>query len=570
MNFRRSEFSDTLSFADILRSPLRTLAAIFQFLIYNWSSSRNGAAFLRGTPAVFGLLGIVAPMIVANYVLPSKQFQAYLGRTVYYQESAKDYKTAEMLGRKLVRIDPTILDSYWLLGEAIHAQVLDLRANGETVLANIKEQEAQALMDHAASFSEGSSFRAHIWNANNIFQRLTNGEDTPELRNEARRHLQYVADNADEKTRLESIRANLSLASLYLNEKNYTAAEEILQTILKDDFQTIGHVDAALRFAEVLKRTDRLEELKSYCYKTADRLLKLAIKYPDLFEIWRGSVEICLLRDDGRDVRGFERARSVIRTGIELAPSGNVKRNIASLGSYVLIRQARVLEEAKFPADVQQRFLLRLGLLALAIRDNPMERLSYEEILEVARNTQLYPEAEQWRTSASARVPGLFDDRKFNIPADYLYVFNILDGTLNALDGKFEASSFDWQQASVQSPIAPAIMNNFALIAMNKWPSEVDKVLEMLNIAEKLFPANRSLFLRSRAEVYFISGNMNEAQKFYEEFVTLEPNVIEAMKKLVLIYNRLDLKAKADELQLKVNLLEAEKLRNDPEGFDQK
>jgi tetratricopeptide (TPR) repeat protein len=570
MNFRRSEYSESFSIADILRSPFRTLSAIFQFMIYNWSSSRNGAAFLRGTPAVLGLLGIVGPLIVANYVLPSKQYKSYLGRTLFYQESAKDYATAEMMGRKLVRIDPTILDSYWLLGEAIHAQVLDLRAKGETLLATIKEQEVQALMDRAASFGEGSSFRAHIWNANNIFQRITNGEDTPELRDEARRNLQFVADNADEKTRLESIRANLSLASLYLNEKNYTAAEEILQTILKDDFQTIGHVDAALRFAEVLKRTNRLDELKTYCDKTADRLLKLAIKYPDFFEIWRGSVEICLMRDDGRDVRGFERARSVIRTGIELAPNTSVKRNIASLGSYVLIRQARVLEEAKFPADLQQRFLLRLGLLALAIRDNPMERLSYEEILEVARNTELYPEAEKWRTSASALVPGLFEDRKFNIPADYMYVFNILDGTLNALEGKFEATNFDWQQASVQSPIAPAIMNNFALIAMNKWPAEVDKVLGMLNIAEKLFPTNRTLFLRSRAEVYFISGDLNEAQKHYEEFVALEPNIIDAMNKLVLIYNRLDMKAKASELQQKVNLLEAEKLRNNPEAFDQK
>ncbi|MEQ1904464.1 MAG: hypothetical protein ABL888_09790 [Pirellulaceae bacterium] len=569
MNFRRSEFSEPRSIADILRSPFRTLSAIFQFMIYNWSSSRNGAAFLRGTPAILGLLGIVGPLIVANYVLPSKLYKAYLGRTAFYQEAAKDSKTAEMMGRKLVLIDPTNLNSYFMLGETIHAQIPDLQAKGETLLATVKELEVQALMNRAASFDEGSSFRAHIWNANNIFRRITNGEDTPELRNEARKHLQYVADNADEKTRLESIRANLSLASLYLNEKNYTAAEEILQTILKDEFHTVGHVDAALRYAEVLKRTNRLDELKTYCDKTADRLLKLAIKYPDFFEIWRGSVEICLLRDDGRDVRGFERARSVIRTGIELAPS-NVKRNVASLGSYVLIRQARVLEEAKFPPDLQQRFLLRLGLLALAVRENPMERLSYEEILAVARNTELYPEADKWRTSASALVPGLFKEREFIIPADYLYVFNILDGTLNALDGKFEATNFDWQQASVQSPIAPAIMNNFALIAMNKWPAEFDKVLEMLNIAEKIFPSNRTLFLRSRAEAYFISGDLNEAQKHFEEFVALEPNVVDAMKKLVLIYNRLDMNTKASELQLKVNLLEAEQLRSNPEGFDQK
>ncbi len=569
MNFRRSEFSESLSIFEILRSPLRTLSAAFQFMIYNWSSSRNGAAFLRGAPALFGLLGIVGPIIVANYILPSKQYKAYLGRTVYYQESAKDSKNAEIMGRKLVRIDPANLDSYWLLGETIHAQELDLRSKGELLLAATKELEVRELMNLAANFGTGSSFRAHIWNANNIFQRITSGEDTPKLRDEARKHLEFVANNADEKTRLESIRANLSLASLYLSEKNYEMAEIILKTILKDDFQTIGHVDAALRFAEVLKRTNRLEELKAYCDKTVDRLLKLAIKFPDFFEIWKGAVELSLMRDDGREIKGFERARSIIRTGFELAPNNNVKRDVSSLGSYVLIRQSRVLEESKFPEDLQSRFLLRLGLLALAIRDNPMERLSYEEMLQVARNTELYPEANKWRTSAAARVPGLFDERKFKIPADYLYVFNILDGTLNALEGKFEATSFDWQQASVQSPIAPAIMNNFALIAMNKWPAEVDKVLEMINIAEKLFPPNRSLFLRSRAEVYFISGEMTEARKNYEEFVSLEPNVIDAMKKLVQIYKRLDMEAKATELQMKVNLLEAEKLRTNPDGLEQ-
>lgn len=564
MIFRRSDSFESSSMGDLFRLPFRFIGSLFQFAIDEWSTSRNGLAFLRSSPAILGILAFAVPLIVANYVLPSRVPGFYRSRTNYFLNDVKDNVTAENLARKLVSINPDNRNSFWLLGETLHAQAIEFQNENQPALAEVRNIEANAVMNFAADFTEDSSFRAHIWLANQVFEKILMGQDSPEIREVARTHLKFVSENADSRTRSESIRANLSLVRLYMNEADFENAEKILDSILKDDFETVGHVEAALLYAQLLKNTRSPEEVDRYCRTTVERLLNLAIKYPDIFDIWRAAVELTLFRDQGMEIREFERARGVIRTGIELATDPQNRRRIAALGSLVLLRQARMMEDLKSPPEPQSRYLLRLGLLALAIKDNPMEPASYHEIIDIVRNTEDYPEGNQWRARAAARVPVLFRERNFNVPADFLFIFNILDGVVNGLDGKTELMKNDWLQAKVQSQITPVVINNFMMILMAKSKDNAESALQMIKIAEELFSASSEiLFIRSKAEVYFVSEDWGRARDELEKFISKEPKQVEAHKKLIEVYSKLNDTVRLNQAQQRLNRLEVELLQTD-------
>lgn len=563
MVFRNSDSFESFSFGSILRLPLRYLGGLFQFLIDEWSTSRDGFAFLRSVPAILGVLSIAVPLILATYLLPKRLSKFYTDRVRYFLEVVQEYGNAENMGWKLASVNPDNRESYFLLGETMFAQSQSAKNDGNDLLAEVKRMQADEVMNYAADFSENSSFMAHIWLANRVFETILAGKDSPELRDVARKHLKFVSDNADQRTRTESIRANLSLVRLYMNEADFESAEKILKTILKDDFETLGHVEAALLNAQLLKNTRPAEEVNNYCTTTVERLLNLAIKYPDFFEIWRAAVELTLFREQGLEIREFDRARGIIRTGIELTTDAQVRRRIAALGSLILLRQSRMMEELQSPPDPQARFLLRLGLLALSIKDNPMEPASYHEVLDLINDREKFPDADEWRARAAARIPILFRERNFNIPADFLFIFNVLDGVSSGLKGNLDFTKNEWLQASVQSPITPVVINNFMMILMARSADHADAVLKMLDVAEQLFPANEVLFIRGRSEVYYVTKDWEKARDEFEEFIAKEPNQVEAYKKLIEIYNHLNDSTRAAQTQQRLNRLEAEVLQRD-------
>ena len=534
---RRSRLDDEKSMAErvlgFLTLPFRMVFGFVVFLISNWSTSRNGFAFLKGLP-VLGAIGCFGgALLFAEWRNPEGNRLAHnAGHLGYHTKESPEF--CEMFARNLIKLKAEP-ENIYRLGLAYDGD--DEPTKAYDVMQYLAPDNMLGLLGKESSgnleITPGYS-NAHIW-LSRYYARTRTLDITDQLRDAlVEQHL-----NVAVKLEPENMLALYNLAFLHLAElkkldKGSPEYVELAELTIKELERVVDpsegitgfHLSAMPRLIElqIEVEEDQLELQKRLALQI-NRLQPLADQFPNEVEILWTMVRCAILMED------FPRAKSIVESGFRSATDGVAKQKIINIASHVYLQNAAQYTDLTDPIHFRQR----VHKLAEAVISNPRDRIIYVKLLDFIGTIPTEPGVinQEWLSDSinGAANPG---------------IIHCLLGLKKITDGNVLEGEKHWRIAGRQYGNSRLVINNLLDVASAERPSEFKNLFETMGLAIEMFP-DLPVLHRTRGVFLASQGRYEEAIEDLAYASKEMPRVADIHQHLILCYEKTGEEDKAFE-----------------------
>ena len=563
----------------------RLVYELFRFLIFDWSTSRKGRAFLYALPALGTVALGIAALSVAAWKLETGREPFYLGRLAFSQKE-EDYQFAKSCALKLVDLNPSDANKYRLalamrqLDEfnsafdlmsslAPEEKVLKVRSSqrdsaseeakqadstskttelsGEQVAQNQNEAEATIANEPTDEVSAESSepnlvytgyAPAHLWMADTsaFAPELTL---TPEERtSKALTHYSAAFELEKNENSPESIYAALRLSELQAQNNDLAGAEQTLRVAAGKPVITLLHLQAIARLLAVLKQQDKVAEIKASADSLEPRLFKLASSMPDSIEPWQALVDV------SSQAENYRIADEYIQSGLAMAKNPETRKGLLQLRAALLMRQATQMKQV----DQEARYLEKFGYLATAISVDPTNENLYVAMLEYVDLNEQNPSEDDFLRLAlgTGKTPA---------------IAHVVLGLRDAQRNQSAAAVNHWEIADTQSDGSEWLCGMFARLLLKAKSLNSDEYFQFLAICDKHYPNQPMLKLAEAEALLLLKQDHAQALPLLEKILTANENFLAAREAFITALKasgRVE-EAEQESLRLKRQIADAQK-----------
>jgi hypothetical protein len=583
-SLERAASSEPLWKSLLLLVP-RLLYELFRFLIFDWSTSRKGKAFLYALPALGTVALAIAILSVAAWKLETSREPFYLGRLAFSQEE-KDHKFAKSCALKLVDLNPSDENKYKLAlairqlddfnsafdlmsSLAPEDKVLEQRSTisnstaeetkqteatpettdpaGEQVAKTENEPEAAPINEAADEASAESAepnlvytgyAPAHLWVADTAAFATELTLSAEERKSKALIHYSAAFELEKDENSPESIYAALRLSELQAQNNDLAGAEKTLRIAAGKPVITLLHLQAIARLLAILKQQDKVDEIKASADGLEPRLFKLASSMPDSIEPWQALVDV------SSQAENYRIADEYIQSGLAMAKNPETRRGLLQLRAALLMRQAMQMKEV----DQEARYLEKFGYLATAISVDPTNENLYVAMLEYVDLNEQNPAEDDFLRLAlgTGKTPA---------------ITHVVLGLRDAQRNQGAAAVNHWEIADTQTDRAEWLCGMFARLLLKAKSLSTDEYFQFLGICDKHYPNQPMLQLANAEALLLLRQDHAQALPLLEKILTANENFIAAREAYVTALKASGRENEAEEesLKLKRQIADAQK-----------
>lgn len=583
-SLERAASSEPLWKSLLLLIP-RLLYELFRFLIFDWSTSRKGKAFLFALPALGTVALLIAILSVAAWKLETTRERFYAGRLAYYQKE-EDNQFAKNCALKLVELNPSDENKYKLAlairqvddfnsafdlmsSLAPEEKVLKQRSplsnttadetekpvgtpkaselSGEQV-ATEESETATELIDETADESANESDEptlvyagyapAHLWIADTAAFATELTLSAEERKNKSLIHYSAAFELAKNENSPESIYAALRLSELQAQNNDLPGAEKTLRVAAGKPVITLLHLQAIARLLAVLKQQDKVAEIKASAESLEPRLFKLASSMPDAIEPWQALVDI------SSQAENYRIADEYIQSGLAMAKSPETRKGLLQLRAALLMRQAMQMKEV----DQEARYLEKFGYLATAISVDPTNENLYLAMLEYVDLNEQNPSEDDFLRLAlgTGKTPA---------------IAHVVLGLRDAQRNQGAAAVNHWEIADTQTDRAEWLCGMFARLLLKAKSLSTDEYFQFLAICDKHYPNQPMLQLANAEALLLLKQDHTQALPLLEKILAANESFIAAREAYItaLKASGRESEAEQESLKLKRKVADAQK-----------
>lgn len=481
-SFGRSS-SDESIWRSLLLFPVRILGAFGQFLIFGWSTSRNGSAFVRAIPVVGAVLLVIAIKAIAVWRLEASLTPAYLGRFEYY--STRDATFARNCAERLVSLKPIPENLYWLgVGRFLEDNFVG----------------ALNVMKYIAPDDQPGYAKAHVWIGNQALANLKWILTPDERRAIATQHFTQAFELEKAENNPEGIEATIKLAELEIQKKDFERAAQILENIITKEIRSGAHLQAISRLLMVYRELNRLEQVIAAANSIEPKLYQIAMEFPDLIEPWQALVDI------SSQAEKFDQAESYLRDAFSMAKDQKTQASLGKLRSRLYLRRALMIKDL----TVRENYLNRFVYLARAIAIEPTNEEAYRMMLDYVDLEAENPDEEELIRFAV----GLSQ-----VPA----VVHTILGLRDAQRGDWSAARNHFDIAGTQSEQVPWVAGMFLMISLKTKTLPTTQLITIVEYCLTIYPAQPMLSM--------VLGSCLSSENRHDEAVATLKTAVEANPK---------------------------------------
>lgn len=556
--------------------PFKLIWGFLVFMVFAWTTSRSGRAFVFGIPTMLFIVFSVAlvwitttkgtskasSMTRANYRLASNPLSPFYNRDA-----------ALLYAKKMVYVQPENPRDKYELGLA-HAS-LDDYTRAHNVIDWISSESQSRAADPNAVISDDQArgySDAHLWLAGYYGnpEKSYLQEELSKPKSREQLELSY-------KTNSSNVNAVLGMAGLLRKESEDLKAEadqfeeednsieadakrklsfektreainyfnEAIDLPLKNERQLY----ASIAIIEILQDEGRDEEARLSGRRFINKYEKNARDYPNILPFWVSIVKTCILLDD------FERGEKFIFQGYQLAQDPQVRQTLAQLAAQIAVEKAKSFEDM----DDEQEFLDKLYALATAIKTDVRVPDGYSELLYYVDGFDKSSEQDFWLRDSVLGAGKSLDgtnDLDPRVPG----VIHIILGLRDIINDESEKGQKHWEIAGEQFTLSPFAINYFIQVFSEERELNEDKRNELISVAIKMFPQSPH-FYATRGRYYLENESYDQAVEDLEFAAARIPDSISILENLISSYeakgdeDQVDvLKAKIDEINARAEI----------------
>jgi|GEM_PF-3527183 len=583
-SLERAASSEPLWKSLLLLIP-RLLSELFRFLIFDWSTSRKGKAFLYALPAL-GTVGLVVAILsVAAWKLETSREPFYSGRLSYYQKE-EDHEFAKSCALKLVDLNPSDVNKYKLAlairqlddfnsafdlmsSLAPEEKVLKQRStasnptaeetagtddasktsplSGEQV-AKPDAEPAAALTDETPTESATETDEptlvytgyapAHLWVADTAAFATELNLSAEERKSKSLIHYSAAFELEKNENSPESIYAALRLSELQVQNNDLAGAEKTLRLAAGKPVITLLHLQAIARLLAVLKQQDKVAEIKASADSLEPRLFKLASSMPDSIEPWQALVDV------SSQAENYRIADEYIQSGLAMAKNPETRKGLLQLRAALLMRQAMQMKDV----DQEARYLEKFGYLATAISVDPTNENLYLAMLEYVDLNEQNPSEDDFLRLAlgTGKTPA---------------IAHVVLGLRDAQRNQGAAAVNHWEIADTQTDRAEWLCGMFARLLLKAKSLNTDEYFQFLAICDKHYPNQPMLQLANAEALLLLKQDNTQALPLLEKILTANENFVAAREAYItaLKASGRENEAEQESLKLKRQIADAQK-----------
>lgn len=516
-----AELSVPAVIISVVTFPFRFIFKFIAFLLTSWASSRSGFAFVRGLPALCTAGVFIASLVVANFLLETRNVKRYEGFYAYELNKTEDANMASIYAEKLLGFYPDNPQYHYLLGTAryqagdIEGAFDVMKYVGEKGLP-VKNSDGDTVMTPFPP--------AVVWLAKTTASNIER-EPNQEIRfQEAEEHYQraiaILDTNDDEGLNDEDvipyIETNIGLANIRSANGDIPGAIECLKNAVERPFATGQQIAAIPALLRLYRDNGQDEIAEILMKKNLKKLSDLARIQPDSTFIWAVVVQMCEVVED------YETAEATIAEAQQLASDDTVRKNIRSFMARIHLAKAEKIEEVSQFDPFNQR----LVSASEAAMVNPRLPRPYEILNDLVweQDREIY---DQWLMK-SLMVGG---EKTGLNPA----MTHLILGLRNLNSGRVSGCTTHWMIANQQHRLGQDLLNNLFEIEYRETIGElgvpetetpkprhnaanrdahIETLFDAISVAIETFPSQPSFYI-TRGKILM---NRNKDQAAIEDF----------------------------------------------------
>ncbi len=349
----------------ILAFPFYLLFAFFSFVIFSWSSSRSGKAFLFGLPALLAGVSLVVVVGLARYYHQNIVTNSYTSRA-YNMIASENYGSALVYLNRLVREDP-------------EADELKL-AYAVSKIEMGEEESGIGIIQQLGPDDRPGFAGAHQWLAANQ-PGLEDADNDTKLAY-AERHLGYALEQRD-----DDLRLMLGMANIRDEIGKRDSAKAILKSIVGFEFPPNADVSVRMqlmklsaypRFIEMLVEDGDFGQANVEVNDAVSQLSKITATYPNSLEAWLLRTK-CYLAS-----RQYEKAEETVLMAQRQSSDQAVRAQYRSVMCELLVEFSKELGDPTNVTVFRQQF----AALSRALLANHRNSEAIDRMLELCVNEE--------------------------------------------------------------------------------------------------------------------------------------------------------------------------------------
>ena len=546
----------------LLLVPFRMLWGFVVFMVFAWTTSRSGRAFIFALPAMMFAVLYIAVVWAVGFKGDLKAFglaAARYSKASDPKEDNYDPDAALLYAKKMVATDPELssfskfelgnsYDRLKMYDEAYDVMVwiapdCDLNLPAKELglsdayywLASYYADPKKSRLseDECRTRSRKQLELAYKANPDNVYAVLglagMNNEDAEELKKQA-----------------EELReqGNQAKAEQVANEaeKILDDAVELLDRAINLDLITERQLYASNVLIDIMQERGQTREAEVKGKQFIDKYIFYAQRFPDVLPLWISIVKVCIQIGD------FERGNEYLVRGHQLAQDEASRNTLAKLAAQIEIEKARSFEDL----DNEDDFIGKLYALCEAIKTDFQIPEGYKEVLYFIDGFPLDDDKDYWIRDSLLSASNQERNRDPRLPG----VIHILIGLRDILNDQEDAGIRHWEIANQQFKYSPFVINNLIQTYVDDRKADEKLRNRLLEIAIELFPQD--------PKFYATRGRFNrDDEKFEEAIEDLEfaksrlPDSVLLLENLKYCHEQLGNDKEAAELQQEIDEIES-------------
>ena len=546
----------------LLLVPFRLFWGFIVFMVFAWTTSRSGRAFVFAIPAMIFAVLYVAAVWAVGFRGDLKAFGLTTARYAKASNPKEDnynLDAALLYAKKMVEVDPDLSvltkfelgDSYGKLemyDEAFDIMSwiapdfdLDVRPSelghspayywlasyyADPVKSHLPEDQRKAQ-------SRKQMELAYKADPTNVFAVLglagMNKEDADELK----KQLEELDEQGNEDKIIE-----LTIAR---EEKLDSAVDYLDQAI---DLEVISdrQLYASNVLIDIMQERGKTREAEVKGKQFIDKYIFYAQRYPDVLPFWISIVKVCIQIGD------FERGNEYILRGYQLAQDDASRNTLARLAAQVEVEKAKTFENM----DNQEEFLSRLYALCEAIKTDFQVPDGYSESLYFVDGFPLDGDKDFWVRDALLSAADPEKNRDPRLPG----VIHILLGLRDILNDQEKPGIRHWEIANQQFRFTSYAINNLIRAYVDEREADDELRNRLLKIAIDLFPQD-PIFYATRGRYFRDDEKYAEAIEDLEFAKTRLPGSVAILKNLKFCHEELGNSDEVENLRIMIDKIES-------------
>lgn len=546
----------------LLVVPFRILWGFVVFMVFSWTTSRSGRAFVFALPAMVFAVLYIAVVWAVGFKGDLKAFGLTAARYAKASDLNGDYynpDAALLYAKKMVETDPELSNlSKFELGNSYDR--LEMYDEAFNVMASIAPD---ADLDTPAK--ELGLSQAYYWLASYYADTDKSGltEEESKLKSRKQLELAYKANS-------ENVFAVLGLAGMSKEDADQLkqAAEQLREDGKGEEADTVSaqaekKLDEAVELLDEAINLDLISDRQLYASNVLidimqergqtreaevkgkyfiDKYIFYAQRFPDVLPFWISIVKVCIQIGD------YERGTEYLLRGHQLAQDEEARNTLLKLSAQLEIEKAKSFEDM----DNESDFLGKLYALCDAIKTDFQVPDGYTEVLYFVDGFPADDDKDFWLRDALLSAADQDRNRDPRLPG----VIHILLGLRDMLNDQEQAGIRHWEIANQQFRYSPFVINNLIQVYVDERGADETQRNRLLEIAIKLFPQD--------PKFYATRGRFNRDDEKYEEAIEdLEfaksrlPESIALLENLKFCHEELGNSEEAEKLQEKIDEIES-------------